>query len=354
MPKHARTDDGNTLGSGQPREEYPDALESLEPTIDDAPIFGSDTEPADVEPISVESIPTGKHGNKKPKPELTAQQRKSRRMRRVLILVVILLFLLIGALVFLGWTLFKEASSGATQYTMQQVEQKDAESIKSEDTKDVSAETTKKTAVPNLSEVIGMTQEAAMGAIGSGATITGAITVNEEGNPIKQSLTIALTDEPSDAKLGTPTVYLGLSAEGLVIMSGYSVATSSLGYGSVSFVDAVTEKGIIESTLAEAGVTVAEGSVALPEDKALYSTYDTDGKTLIQEKYSFSGATDIAGKQCSWSAVLVYDYKLANASGNLADTIRQVYVYIETPESAVVEAPVDAAPAAEGAEGAAA
>ena len=87
-------------------------------------------------------------------------------------------------------------------------------------------------------------------------------------------------------------------------------------------------EAIIEKTLAEAGVDVAQGSVTLPEDKTSYSTYDTDGKTLIKEYCSFSDTVDIEGAPHEWSAVLSYDYTMANATGNLADTVRTIYVYV--------------------------
>lgn len=37
---------------------------------------------------------------------------------------------------------------------------------------------------------------------------------------------------------------------------------------------------------------------------------------------------DIDGTPHEWSAVLSYDYSTANTSGNMADTIRIIYVYI--------------------------
>ena len=55
---------------------------------------------------------------------------------------------------------------------------------------------------------------------------------------MKKSVTVALTAEPADSRSGTPTVYLGLDADGKVIQAGYSAATASLGYGSLSFADA--------------------------------------------------------------------------------------------------------------------
>ena len=48
----------------------------------------------------------------------------------------------------------------------------------------------------------------------------------------------------------------------------------------------------------------------------------------MKEYCPFSGDIDINGVSHTRSAVLSYDYSVANASGNLADTIRIIYVYI--------------------------
>ena len=165
-------------------------------------------------------------------------------------------------------------------------------------------------------------------ALKHGATETTSKEVNEEGNPVKTNVTVALTDEPADTRSGTPTVYLGLNEDGAVVQAGYSAATASLGYGSLSFVDAVKNEGIIEKTLQEAGVNVPAGSAQLPADKTEYSEYASDGTTLVKESYSFSGTVDLNGAAHEWSALLLYNYSTANTSGNLADTIRIVYVYV--------------------------
>ena len=260
---------------GDNDDEYPDAIEALEPV--DAPplLFGDDTVAAEPEE------PQGRHGKqkkeKKQKQQIPAYQRKSRRMRRVLIAIVVLLILLIGALGYFAWQWFEESQLIATQQTQEQQTSKE---------------------------------------------------VNEEGNPVKTNVTVALTDEPADTRSGTPTVYLGLNEDGAVVQAGYSAATASLGSGSLSFVDAVKNEGIIEKTLQEAGVNVPAGSAQLPADKTEYSEYASDGTTLVKESYSFSGTVDLNGAAHEWSALLLYNYSTANTSGNLADTIRIVYVYV--------------------------
>lgn len=326
MPKHARTDESTEQFF---EDEYPDAVESLEPDVSEPSLFGSQEFQTTEMVVAEQGEERGRHGSAGEKPELSAQQRKSRRMRRLLIAVVVLLIVLIGALGYFTWTLFQESQNLAIQQAQRQSDQ-EADALGS-DAQDASTATTKTTEVPNLAKLMGMTEEETIAALKRGATVSSERQVDETGNPVKRSLTVALTDEPADSRLGTPTVYLGLNEDGTVVMTGYSAAMSALGYGSKSFAAAVQDDGIVERTLGEAGIEVAEGTVALPEDKKEYSTYASDGKTLVQEKCSFAGTVEIDGTEYRWSAVLLYDYKLANASGNLADTIRQIYIYLETP-----------------------
>ena len=278
---------------------------------------------------------------------MSARQRKSRRMRRVLIAVAILLVALIGALIYLLVNLYQESSLLASQQTLEQ--QLTADDLTGDDMSDSTSSTVRTTDPPDVSILMGMTLDDALTALDRGATVSGEREVNETGNPVRTSVTVALTDEPSDARLGTPTVYLGLGESGTVVMAGYSASTSALGYGSLSFRDAVRNEGIVEKTLAEAGISVDPASVQLPDDPATYSTYATDGTTLMEENCSFAGTVEINGVPYEWSAVLVYDYRLANASGNLADTIRQIYLYLEDPNAPVPEV-VEEEPA-EGEEG---
>ncbi|MCR2034965.1 protein kinase [Adlercreutzia mucosicola] len=181
---------------------------------------------------------------------------------------------------------------------------------------------------PQLPSLLGLTQDEAVDKLQHGAQVSSSREVNEEGNPIKTEARVTLTAEPSDGSTNTPTVYLGLNAEGKIVQAGYSASTSSLGYGSLSFADAVSNEDIIQKTLAEAGVPVPGDAVSLPEDPASYTTFDSDGKTRTKEYCSFSGTVDLEGVAHTWSAVLSYDYSMANASGNLADTVRTIFIYV--------------------------
>lgn len=296
-----------------------------EPVVDEDYAFASQQFAFDKKAAKKREKELAKAAKKAGKVQFT---KKGRRVRTALIITVILLIALLIAAGVGVYMLMQEVQHVAVQQTVEQQEQLSEDSDAGNDTKDTTTDTTKKTEVPGLTGLLGKTQDEAVAELAHGATVTSSRSVNEEGNDIKTSVTVALTDEPADSKSGTPTVYLGLNEAGQIIEAGYSAATASLGYGSLSFVDAVTNEHIVEKTLQEAGVGVAEGTVSLPESKTEYSTYASDGTTLTRESYTFTGTANVNGADRQWSSVLMYDYTTANASGNLADTIRMIYVYV--------------------------
>lgn len=245
-------------------------------------------------------------------------------MRKLYVVIIILLIIAVVAIGFLAFQMIRTADNSATQQT--QVTSTDlTEAGEGNDTKDNDKP---KTTVPNIVELLGKTKNQAIELIGHGAEVVSNRKVKERGNPIRRELRIELTDEPSDSRAGAPTVYLSLNKDGKVIHSGYSVSTSSLGYGSASFSDTVESEHIIENTLGEAGLSVELGSAVLPEDATKYSSYSSDGSTVTKENCSFSGTGTANGKTYNWEAVLSYDYTVANASENLKDTLRTIFIYV--------------------------
>ena len=280
----------------------------------------------------------GRHGSglttKQAKLEaMPEHQKRSRRMRRWLILVALLLVALLGALGYFGWRLYQESLVAVEQETTDVTTEVEVAADTEEVTADTGSVSTKKTTVPNLLGLLGKTQSEAIAALGSGATVTLETEIADETSPMMQRSTVVLTEEPTDTKSGAPTVYLGLDTEGKVVIAGYSAATASLGYGTLSFVDVVTSQHVVEQTLGEAGLNLPEGSVVLP-DSSKYSTYAADKTTLVKEQCTFDGEVNQDGKDYNWTSVLVYNYTAANATGNLADTVRQVYVYVSDKAAA--------------------
>lgn len=263
-----------------------------------------------------------------------AHRKASKRMRIVLISVSVVLVLLIAALGYFAWMLVGEARDVAYQSAAQTAKVENDASLPATDAgKGAGA----RKEAPQLVGLIGKTQGEAIDEIGRGATETSSKDITEEKGEgdekttevVGRSVTLALTDETTDARGNIPSVYLTLDADGAIVEAGYSASVGSLGYGDVSFIDAVSSEHIVENLVETAGVHIAQDAVEMPavED---YRTYADDGATIAQEVYTFGGdGTGSDGSGYSWSCKLSYDYSAANVSGNLADTIRQVYVYIK-------------------------
>lgn len=278
--------------------------------------------------------------------QMPEHQKRSRRMRRNLIIVALLLVALMAALGYFGWRLYQESLEVAQQQTTSVTTEVEVAAGTEEVTADTGSASTKKTTVPNLLGLLGKTQDEAIAALGSGATVTLDSPITDESSPMMHRLTVVLTEEPVDTKSGAPTVYLGMDSEEKVVIAGYSAATASLGYGTLSFADVVTNQHVVEKTLSEAGLQLEEGTVVLP-DSNTYSTFADDGTTLVKEQCAFNGEASQSGTDYIWNSVLVYNYTAANATGNLADTVRQVYVYVSDKAASDVALEAKAAVVAE-------
>lgn len=103
------------------------------------------------------------------------------------------------------------------------------------------------TQVINLVSLMGMSEDDAIQAIGHGATVQDQETLSSLG--FSNEMVVLLADEKGDTYSGTPTVTLGLDAEGNVAAASYEAPCSLLGYGDVAFAPAVTQFHIVEFIL---------------------------------------------------------------------------------------------------------
>ena len=193
---------------------------------------------------------------------MSPRMQQSRRKRRTLALFVILIVLVIIAVGVYTFRTFSNSQQEAAHQAQEQLETPKND-IGNELSDGAGAASARLTDVPNLSAVLGMTLDEAVSSIGHGAMALPAREVNEEGNPIKSSVNVSLNDEPVDSKTGAPMVYLGLNQDGRVIQVGYSASAAALGFGSLSFADAVNQEHVIEKTFDKIGVKVPEGAAVL-------------------------------------------------------------------------------------------
>lgn len=258
-------------------------------------------------------------------PDGAAHEDRAIRARGSLIVAVVLAIVLIIALVIVSLLTINEAAQAETQQT-----QTGGTAAQVSNQLDVasSSSTTKKTAtVPSLTTLIGSDSDQAVDKLGHGAQIAKTADYTNDSNGAVQRITVVLTSDPSTSEYDAPTVYLDLNDEGAVVAASYRVAMSSLGYGAISFKQAVGKSKVIQHALDEAGLTIPSGTtLKLPSNRKSYSTYQSDGKTLTKQKRTFTGTGSAAGMTYHWTGTITYDYAKANASGDLANTKRTVQI----------------------------
>lgn len=182
--------------------------------------------------------------------------------------------------------------------------------------------------VPKLLDQIGKTVPEAVSNIGQGATVVSSTPVGKPEDKVVIQTTVTLTNESGDDKSGTPIIIFGENSSGIITSVSFTCNTWLLGYGYLSFVDLVNNEHLIERTLSEAGLDIDQGSVVAPANRASYTTYDSDGTTVVREKCNFEGDKYQNGIYYHWSANLDFDYARANVKGNLAETIRMLNISI--------------------------
>lgn len=335
MAKHAKhAADADLLEQQDPVDSQEESLDEHAEAKAKAGAHAKGNVPQDIqEPILVtpEAVSSGN------KDHIPAHQKKSKRMRVVLTVVSVILVLLLAGLGYFAWNLMSEANDVASQAATQTQQSADDAQAAVSDASSVSADLD---SAPSLVSLLGLSKKEAVALLGQDAKITNEKDITKEktvkrknGKTKKKTVvvgkdvTVALGD--SSSKSGAPTVYLTLNKNGKVSQAGFSASMDALGFGSVSFSDAVKEQHVVEHVVSGAGIPLEDGSVELPDAKK-YRTYAQDGKTIAQEQYTFKGkGKATTGTVHAWSCRLNYDYSAANVSGNLADTIRQIYVYVE-------------------------
>ena len=260
-------------------------------------------------------------------PDGAAHEDRAIRARGSLIAAVVLVIILAIALAIVSMLALNEAAQAETQQT--QTGGASAQ-LAADLAVSSSSSTTKKTAtVPALATLIGSDSEQAIDKLGHGAQIAKTAGYSNDATGAVQRVTVVLTSEPSSSEYGAATVYLDLNSKGAVVSASYRVAMSSLGYGSISFKQAVGKYRVIQNALEDAGISIPNSTTfSLPSNRKEYSAYQSDGKTLTKQQRTFTGQGSAAGMTYHWSGTIVYDYSKANASGDLANTKRTLKVSV--------------------------
>ena len=174
--------------------------------------------------------------------------------------------------------------------------------------------------IPNLVDQLGKTVDEAVANIGQGATVISSIPTET---------VINLNNESGNDKAGTPSIVVTTNRSRTITKIQFSCNTTLLGYGNYSFVDYVDNLHVIEKSLTEAGLKVDEGSVKAPDNRTTYTSYDSDGTTVVMESCNFSDTQWQKGRSYKWTSNLNFNYAIANAKGDLSETVRTLTISIE-------------------------
>lgn len=176
---------------------------------------------------------------------------------------------------------------------------------------------------PDLVGLIGLSTDRALEQIGHGA----AIEARADAGDGTTRLSVPLAAYRAKDLPGAPTAYLWVDADRVVVRAGYASSAWGCGFSNaLTFREAIDDAHIVEALLGQAGIQVDPGTVRAPRDASAYSTYRADGVTLERENAGFHGTGTHDGRKVAWRASVDYDYRDANASGNLVDTRRVVFV----------------------------
>ena len=179
--------------------------------------------------------------------------------------------------------------------------------------------------IPNLADCFGQDQQKVLEILGNEAYVVSSNTVNNNTEVV-----INFKNESASEDSVAPICNATFNKSGKLTKCSFTCNTSALGYGALSFTDIINNAHVVENALAEAGVSVAVGSVVVPADRSSYTTYESDGVTTVSEKYNFTGSAKANSRSCKWQALVNFDYSKANAKGNLAKTIRTIQITLES------------------------
>lgn len=254
-----------------------------------------------------------------------ARIRKSKKTRRILITLIVVL--LVMAVVLAG---------GAVYYLGQRATPTSGISVSPLENAvaDTSVSSAKAvTEVPNLLSLFGKTVDGALTELGSSATLVSTAQAADDTLASVTSLaTVSLAgtskDVTGNAVDKAADLYLSLDDAGTIVKVLYVVNLDNLGNGDVSFETALSDADFIDEVLSSAGTGVTDFTPEIPEKSAYQTlTAGTGGSQVVsKESYAYSGATTSSVAPTTWSLTLTYDHSVSNATGDVADVTRTMYV----------------------------
>jgi hypothetical protein len=248
--------------------------------------------------------------------------KKARRTRVILIIIILLLVAALGTLAWLGYTIFRDSSTG------DQVVIKPTPTAPDGTLTDPSAPGELKideTSIPELAPLFGLTVDEVKTRLGQDFQLTKTDTATDEANPaVKQLATFSYipsisgdsTGAVTTASLPSESIYASLDETGRVVDIYYVCDMRLLGYPIRSFDELLASGELVTGALAAAGVQPRDFSYVppVPEESVVYDNPNSANRKVIKQTQIFSGRTTSDAVPTAWTLTVTYDYGTGVAS----------------------------------------
>lgn len=242
--------------------------------------------------------------------------KKSKRTKIILIVFIVILIAALGGLVFFGYNILSEAMS-TNQVTFKPVT--DMNDGKVVDTGAPKTVEYKKTTIPDLTALFGLTASEVETRLGSSFKLTKTDVVSDPSNPkVVQLATFAYTPELiagnesdiSKALMPGLSVYTSLDANGKVIDVYFACDMRLLDYPETSFMDLLATDWVVRTSLQSAGVTPRDPAYLQPsfEETIVYDNVNSVNRKVIKQSQIFSGRTTSEKIPTVWTLTVTYDF----------------------------------------------
>lgn len=190
------------------------------------------------------------------------------------------------------------------------------------------------TRVPELASLIGKTVDEAVALLPEGSSVVSTAEATDADVPSvvgSAEVSVATGGTADREAAGDDMVmggsvgdlYLSLDEAGVVVKVYYYVPLDVIGNDTLSFDALLSDGAFINEVLESAGVPDA-GFVPDPPAESAYQKMSGEGSgsKLVEERYTYTGVTNLETAPTTWKMDLVFDYASVNVTGNAGDLVR--------------------------------
>jgi len=242
--------------------------------------------------------------------------RKSKMTRIKLIVALVILVLVLGGLGYLSFYFYQEAT------VAQQRPVKPQTNIEGDAVTDVKAPKTieyKKTTVPDLITLFGLSVEEVQAQLGDSFQLVRLESSTDTSNPEITQLAVfsyvpeIINDYDGDMSMvimPSEAIYASLNGDGIVIDIYYLCDMLLLDYPNVSFESLLSGDWLVLTTLQSAGVDPRDFVYELPnfDDCIVYDNVNSENRKVTKQSQIFSGRTTSEEIPTVWTLTVTYDF----------------------------------------------